>query len=86
MPSGISGVRASTICTLLSVKSWSPEEMKIFVPVTENEPSSFSTAFVLVYLFLLSFRSTSMRVSQEERKQVEKNRREQRRDIDEDEC
>ena len=34
MPFGASGVRASTRWMMFSVKSWSPEEMKIFEPVT----------------------------------------------------
>jgi hypothetical protein len=32
---GASGKRAKTQCTMLSVKSWSPQLMKILVPVTE---------------------------------------------------
>ncbi|MNR19791.1 hypothetical protein D3C85_1366030 [compost metagenome] len=32
-PNGESGIRASTRCTMFSVKSCSPPEMKILVPV-----------------------------------------------------
>mmetsp|Transcript_28950 Transcript_28950/g.68342 ORF Transcript_28950/g.68342 Transcript_28950/m.68342 type:complete len:241 (+) Transcript_28950:639-1361(+) len=46
MPSGASGNRASTQCTMLSVRSWSPHEMKILVPVMEKLPSPLGTALV----------------------------------------
>ena len=34
MPFGASGRRARTRWTMFSVRSWSPDEMKIFEPVT----------------------------------------------------
>ena len=34
MPGGASGVRASTRWRMFSVRSWSPAEMKILLPVT----------------------------------------------------
>ena len=33
MPGGASGRRASTRCTMFDVRSWSPAEMKILLPV-----------------------------------------------------
>ena len=45
-PFGASGRRASTRWMTLPPKSWSPEEMKILVPVIAKLPSPFGTARV----------------------------------------
>jgi hypothetical protein len=45
-PFGASGRRASTRWMTLPPKSWSPEEMKILVPVIATLPSPFGTARV----------------------------------------
>mmetsp|Transcript_25623 Transcript_25623/g.55387 ORF Transcript_25623/g.55387 Transcript_25623/m.55387 type:complete len:228 (-) Transcript_25623:444-1127(-) len=47
VPSGAPGSRASTQCTMFSVMSCSPQEMKILVPVMRYEPSSANSAFVV---------------------------------------
>ena len=41
VPAGASGSRASTKCTMFSLRSCSPAEMKIFVPVMRYVPSPF---------------------------------------------
>mmetsp|Transcript_13574 Transcript_13574/g.31281 ORF Transcript_13574/g.31281 Transcript_13574/m.31281 type:complete len:261 (-) Transcript_13574:393-1175(-) len=46
VPGGALGRRASTQCTMLSVRSWSPQEMKILVPVMLYEPSPLGSALV----------------------------------------
>jgi len=46
VPAGASGSLASTRCTMFSVRSWSPAEMKILVPVTWYAPSPAGTACV----------------------------------------
>ncbi len=46
IPFGASGSRASTRWMMFSVRSWSPEEMKILEPVTAKLPSSRGTARV----------------------------------------
>src|SRR5690554_2726501 len=49
VPSGALGRRANTICTIWSVKSCSPDEIKIFVPVILNEPSALGSALVFTW-------------------------------------
>mmetsp|Transcript_25265 Transcript_25265/g.84081 ORF Transcript_25265/g.84081 Transcript_25265/m.84081 type:complete len:392 (-) Transcript_25265:160-1335(-) len=51
VPAGASGSRARTQCTMLSVMSCSPHEMKIFVPEMEYSPSapSMGTALVVTW-------------------------------------
>ena len=44
MPGAEPGVRASTKWMMLSVRSWSPHEMKIFVPVISHRPSGRGVA------------------------------------------
>eukprot|EP00962_Isochrysis_galbana_P027365 scaffold8599_cov110-Isochrysis_galbana.AAC.9 len=48
VPGGASGSLASTQCTMLSVKSCSPHEMNILVPVMEYSPGLPSTGTALV--------------------------------------
>ena len=47
-PSGASGVRASTRCTMFSATSWSPHVMKIFWPLIDHEPSPRGVAIVRI--------------------------------------
>ena len=46
VPSGAPSMRASTRCTMFSVRSCSPPEMKIFVPLILKEPSACFAALV----------------------------------------
>ncbi len=48
VPAGAPSMRASTRWMMLSVRSCSPAEMKIFWPVMAKEPSGWRTAFVLM--------------------------------------
>ena len=48
IPAGAPAIRASTRCTMFSVRSCSPAEMKIFDPVIRNDPSSAGTALVRI--------------------------------------
>ena len=46
VPRGRVGVRASTKCTMFSVRSCSPPVMKILLPLTEKDPSPWGSARV----------------------------------------
>ena len=46
VPSGAPSMRASTRCTMFSVRSCSPPEMKILVPLILKEPSAVVAALV----------------------------------------
>mmetsp|Transcript_51535 Transcript_51535/g.102199 ORF Transcript_51535/g.102199 Transcript_51535/m.102199 type:complete len:313 (-) Transcript_51535:244-1182(-) len=52
---GASGRRASTQCTMLSVKSWSPHEMKILVPVMLYESGSLSLTLGLFTALVMTW-------------------------------
>eukprot|EP00965_Chrysotila_dentata_P253639 6211349-Pleurochrysis_carterae.AAC.2 len=49
VPAGAPGSLARTQCTMLRVRSWSPHEMKIFVPEIRYEPSACGSARVVTY-------------------------------------
>ena len=45
VPDGPPGIFAKTKWIIFSVKSWSPEVIKIFCPVSKKEPSFWLTAY-----------------------------------------